>query len=93
LIDDRFKHRPLARVNQPWSDPRRCREMFRKLFARYRNSILVVSYRSDGIPSSDELVIMLRNFKQRVRVIDGPLYQYALSTNSRSREVLLIGQD
>ncbi|MEK7730326.1 MAG: DNA methyltransferase, partial [Planctomycetota bacterium] len=93
LIDDRFKHRPLARVDQPWFDPRRCREMFRKLFARYRSSILVVSYRSDGIPSIDELAIMLRNVKQRVRVIDGPLYQYALSTNSRSREVLLIGQD
>lgn len=93
LIDNRFKHRPLARVNQPWSDPWRCRDMFRKLFARYRNSILVVSYRSDGIPSSDELAIMLRNVKQRVRVIEGPLYQYALSTNLRNREVLLIGED
>jgi len=93
LIDDRFKHRPLARVDQPWSDPRRCREMFQKLFARFRDSILVVSYRSDGIPSVDELAIMLRNVKQRVQVIDGPLYQYALSTNSQSKEVLLIGQD
>ncbi len=93
LIDDRFKHRPLARVDQPWSDPQRCEEMFRKLFARYQDSILAVSYRSDGIPSIDELAIMLRNVKERVRIIDGPLYQYALSTNSRSREVLLIGQD
>jgi len=93
LIDDRCKHRPLARVNQPWSDPRLCGEMFRKLFARYRNSILIVSYRSDGIPSIDELAKVLRLVKRRIRVIDGPLYQYALSTNPRSREVLLIGQD
>jgi len=93
LIDDRFKHRPLARVDQPWSDPRRCRKMFRKLFARFRNSILVVSYRSDGIPSIDELAMMLGNVKKRVRVINGPLYQYALSKNPQSREVLLIGQD
>lgn len=93
LIDERFKHRPLARVNQPWSDPRLCGEMFRNLFARYRHSILIVSYRSDGIPSIDELAIMLRNVKQHIRVIDGPVYQYALSTNLRSREVLLIGQD
>ena len=67
--------------------------MFRKLFARYRDSILLVSYRSDGIPSVDELVQMLREVKRQVRVIDGRLHQYALSTNSRSREVLLIGQD
>lgn len=92
LIDAHFKHRPLARTDQPWSDPKRCREMFRELFARYRNSILVVSYRSDGIPSIDELVQMLREVKRQVRVIDGPLHQYALSTNSKSSEVLLIGR-
>lgn len=93
LIDDRFRHRPLARVDQPWSDPGRCKEMFRRLFARYRSSIFVVSYRSDGIPSIDELAIMLRRVKRRTRVIDGSLYKYALSTNSKSREVLLIGRD
>ncbi len=93
LIDDQFKHRPLARIEQPWSDPRRCGDMFRRLVRHYRNSILVVSYRSDGIPSIDELVTILREVKRVVRVIDGPLYQYALSTNSRSKEVLLIGED
>jgi len=93
LIDDRFKHRPLARVDQPWSDPGRCTEMFRKLFALYRDSIIVVSYRSDGIPSIDELAKMIGRVKRRTRVIDGSSYQYALSTNSRSREVLLIGRD
>jgi adenine-specific DNA-methyltransferase len=90
-IDPRFKHRPLARVDQPWSDPRRCGQMFRRLFARFRDSILAVSYRSDGIPSVDELATTLREVKRRVHVIDGPLYKYALSTNSRSKEVLLIG--
>jgi len=93
LIDHRFKHRPLARVNQPWSDPGRCTEMFRGLFARHRGSILVVSYRSDGIPSVDELATVLSEFKRQVRIIDGPLYHYALSTNLRNREVLLIGRD
>ena len=92
-IDHRFKHRPLARVDQPWSDPRRCGEMFRRLFARFRGSILAVSYRSDGTPSVDELATMLREVKRRVRVIDGPLYKYALSRNLRSKEVLLIARN
>jgi len=93
LIDDRLKHRPLARVDQPWSDPGRCRKLFQRLFSRFRDSILVVSYRSDGIPSVEELAEMLGSAKQRVQVIDGPFYKYALSTNSQSKEVLLIGGD
>ena len=91
LIDRRFKHRPLGRVDQPWSDPRRCGQMFRRLFARFRDSILAVSYRSDGIPSVDELTTTLGEVKRHVRVIDGALYKYALSTNALSKEVLLIG--
>ena len=58
-----------------------------------RDSILVVSYRSDGMPSIDELLGMLREVKRHVRVCDGRRYQYALSTNRRNREVLLIGTD
>jgi len=90
LIDRDLKHRPLRRQRPRWSDPVQCYEMFRRLFDRFRDSILVVSYRSDGIPTVAELRNMLRAVKKRVRVVDGPSYQYALSTNRRSREVLLI---
>ena len=62
-------------------------------FEMFRDSILVVSYRSDGVPTVDRLAGMLRDVKRHVRVIDGPPYQYALSTNRRTREVLLIGTD
>ncbi len=91
MIDRTSKHRRLIRRKNPWADPATCPEMFRRLFDRFRESILVVSYRSDGIPSIDELTTMLRDVKRHVDVIDGPQYQYALSTNRRSREVLLIG--
>ncbi len=67
--------------------------MFRRLFDRFRESILVVSYRSDGIPSISELVEMLRRVNGNVRVVDGDRYQYALSTNRRTREVLIVATD
>ena len=35
----------------------------------------------------------LDEVKRRVRVIDGPLYKYALSRNLRSKEVLLIARN
>ncbi len=93
MIDVDSKHRRLARRSDPWSDADSCHDTFRRLFERFRDSILVVSYRSDGVPTVDQLAGMLRDVKRQVRVIDGPSYQYALSTNRRSREVLLIGTD
>lgn len=92
-IDFSSKHRRLARRNNPWTDRTRVHQQFAKLFDRFRDSILVVSYRSDGIPSIEELTEMLSDVKRHVRLIDGPTYQYVLSTNRRSREVLLIGID
>lgn len=93
LIDRTSKHRRLHREPNPWCDPRRCSEQFVRLFERFQDCILVVSYRSDGLPSIDELEGMLRAVKGHVRVCDGHRYQYALSTNRRTSEVLLIGTD
>lgn len=93
MVDFTSKHRRLIRKHDPWSDPRSSGEMFRRLFARFGENILVVSYRSDGIPSVSELADMLRAVKRHVHVIDGPTYQYALSTNRQSKETLLIGTD
>lgn len=91
MIDRKSKHRRLLPEKDPWSDARTSRDMFRRLFEHFRSSILVVSYRSEGTPPISELADMLRTVKARVRVIEGKKYQYALSTNRRTREVLLVG--
>ena len=91
MVDMNSKHRRLQRSPAPWSSPNQCHDMFRVLFERFGDSILVVSYRSDGIPSIDELAGMLRAVKRDVRVVEKGLYQYALSTSRDTREVLLIG--
>jgi len=91
-IDLARKHRPLAGLRSVWSDARTIRDAFAELLERHRDSILVISYRSDGIPSESELLDLLRAFKQDVRCVEYGAYQYALSTNRRSRELLLIGR-
>ncbi len=93
MIDLSSKHRRLIPREDPWTDPNKVHRLFPRLFDRFRESILIVSYRSDGIPSIKELASMLRDVKRHVGIVDGPSYQYALSTNRRSREVLLIGTD
>ena len=91
LIDLRSKHRRLKRQHDPWCDARSCHDMFRRLFHRFRESILVVSYRSDGIPSIDQMAEILGTVKQCVRVIAGAQYQYALSTRRETKQVVLVG--
>ena len=91
LIDRRSRHLRLRRQANEWSDKRRVHAAFQRLFDRFRDSVLVVSYRSDGIPSEQELVSLLRQVKRDVRVEHFGRYQYALSTNAESKEILLIG--
>ena len=62
-----------------------------RVFERFSDSILAVSYRSDGRPSVDELAQMLRRFKGRVTCHASRPSPYALSKNRGTREVLLIG--
>ena len=90
-IDHRSKHRRLKRRPSVWSDKNRIHAAFERLFKRYQRSIIVVSYRSDGIPSESELVSLLKQYKHHVRVERFGQYKYVLSTNAKSEEVLLIG--
>ena len=93
MIDQRSKHKRLVRRPDPWSSAAESTVAFERLFARFRKSTLVVSYRSDGTPSLPELESMLRRIKPNVRLIKGERYQYALSTKHATREALLIATD
>ncbi len=90
-IDYQSKHRRLQPRASDWTDKKRIYRAFDHLFKTYRKSILVVSYRSDGIPSETELVSLLKQYKRHARVEHFGHYRYALSTNAESKEILLIG--
>jgi len=85
------KHRRLRPRPNEWTDKNQIRAAFDRLFKHYRKSIIVVSYRSDGIPSESELVFLLQQYKRNVRVEHFGQYKYVLSTNNKSGEILLIG--
>jgi adenine-specific DNA-methyltransferase len=90
LIDFRTRHRRMRRRLSPWVDKSSIHTAFADLFAHFKNSILVVSYRSDGIPTRRELVDMLGQHKSTVVQAALP-QQYVLSKNRASKELLLIG--
>lgn len=91
-IDYNSKHRRFIQDYSPWNDKNRIIDSFNSLFRRHKNSKIVVSYRSDGIPTEEELLQLLSNYKSSVRVEYYGKYTYALSKNGNSREILLIGE-
>ena len=90
-IDYGSKHRKLKSTYNIWEDKKRILEGFENLIKKFKDSILVISYRSDGIPTVQEISDILKKYGKKVRVesID---YQYVLSKKQNLKEVLIIGE-
>jgi len=60
----KFKNYPT-----PFSTKNGAYDAFDQLFKKHRNSILVVSYSSNSVPTKDEMLTLLAKYKQDVEVI------------------------
>jgi adenine-specific DNA methylase len=89
-IDYTSKHRRLQPQKSPWNDPTQIVAVFDELVERHKNSIIVVSYRDDGIPSRDELMDILLKYKSQVYEAT-QLQKYVLS-HKTLHELLLVAQ-
>ncbi len=83
-------HLPYARRESPFASKTTVGPALASLFERHRRSTLVVSYRSDGVPSTGELSAMLTAVGKKVSVHHAD-HQYALSTK-RTRELLFVAR-
>ncbi len=91
MIDYNTRHRKLKGNGSAWIDKNQVNMAFDRLFEKFKDSIILVSYRSDGIPSIDELRNLLKKHKPNVEKLRCKNYKYVLST-THSEEVLLIGK-
>ncbi len=89
-IDRASRNRHMNEPPSPWADRRQIRRQLRRVYARFPDAVLALSYRSDGVPAADELQADLKAVRGEVQVHDAGEYRYALSTNRRSREYLFI---
>ena len=87
-VDHTSKHKRLKRIVSPWNNPKTIHAAFEALIQLHRHSILVISYRDDGIPSKEELRTLLLTHKKHVYDTKQSK-KYALS-NNRSNELLFI---
>ncbi len=91
-VDWKSKHRRMKRTSNLWTDKKRIHKGFEELFTKFSNSTMVVSYRSDGIPSVDELASILKRHKSKIEIDVFGQYKYVLSTNGKSKEVLIVAK-
>lgn len=89
LIDFRSKHHRLKRQYNIWTDKDNIVHGFNQLIEQFRNSILVFSYRSNGIPSIETLIELLGHHGRHSEVCYSHDIKYALS-DTTSKEVLII---
>jgi len=90
-INHRTKNKRFYKNNNPWNDKHRIRKKFRELFEKFKDSILVISYRSDGIPTIEQIVSDVKLFKRKVHIYTFENYKYVLS-NDKTSEVLIVGE-
>ncbi len=89
LIDYRSKHHRLKRKYNIWIDKDNISAGFERLIKQFKSSVLVFSYRSNGIPSIESLINMLEKYGRHNELRFSGDIKYALS-NISSKEVLII---
>ena len=92
MIDYRSKHKRIKHNKPVWCDKNKIYTAFNNLFKKFQDAVIVVSYRSDGIPPITDLKSILRQYKPVVREERYSGYKYVLSNNN-SEECLLLGLD
>lgn len=90
-IDYTSKHLRLFRQPNVWNNPGTIHQAFEQLFSQFSNATMAVSYRSNGIPSVDELVLMLEKLGKCVKIYQSDTIKYVLSTKV-SNEVLIVAR-
>ncbi len=92
-LDYSYKHRPFKSETNVWVDKNEIEKAFDRLFKKFQDSILVVSYRSPGIPEKEVLQNLLGQYKLEVK-LETRKYKYVLSVEKEEKngEILLIAK-
>lgn len=90
MIDHQSRHKRLTPEQSIWNSEKSVYEAFETVIERHQKSILVISYRDDGLPSKSALINLLKRYKPHVREAQ-QVQKYALAKRA-SHELLLIAQ-
>lgn len=94
LIDYQSHNLRLRSNGNRWIEKATVLQNFEELLDKFRNSTIVISYKSPGIPTEEEITSIVRKYKTNVRV-ERSDYTYALNKSNgkvgENIELLIIG--
>jgi DNA adenine methylase len=98
-ILEHTKTKKFQRIPSPFDSKTTILPAFHKLFERFEESIIVVSYSSNGIPSKEELLDILRMYKPKVSIYECD-HRYSFGTHNHKignaqnevKEYLFVGR-
>ena len=91
MIDPKSKHKRLILKKSDWSKKDKIEFAFESLIEQFKDSILVISYRSDGIPSIEKIKDILILKGKKITVHESNEMKYVLS-NKKSSEILIVAE-
>lgn len=89
-IDKDSKHLRLNKEKTIWEDKNKIQMAFDNLFDKFKDKTLVISYRSGGIPTEEQMINLLKKYKKDVIIIRKE-HKYVLSHN-HNEELLFIAR-
>jgi DNA adenine methylase len=80
-IDQNTKTKKFKKYPSPFDSKNTVNDALDRLFEKYKNSIIVISYSSNSIPAKEEMIELLSKYKQNIelREID---YQYSIGNQN-----------
>lgn len=95
-IMEETKVKKIEKPHTPFSYRRTAVKAFDRLFSQYRDSIIVLSYSSNGFPDREELESLLRRYKTTVTAYEKP-HRYHFGTHegverAAVNEYLIVGR-
>ena len=88
--DTSVSHMPIVSKDTAWVSRLGAIDEFQRVAKYWNKSILVVSYRSDGVPSKDEIVEILSMNGRKATLYSEISYKYALSHRATTKEQVII---
>ena len=83
-IQEHTKTKKFKSYPTPFSTRKGAADAFDKLFKKFANSILIVSYSSNSLPTQDEMVAIMAKYKQHVEVV--PIdYKYSFGNQNKAK--------
>jgi len=80
-IDYGTKTKKFKKYASPFDSKNTVNDALDMLFAKYRNSILVVSYSSNSIPAKNQMIRLLKKYKKEV-ILEQIDYQYSFGNQA-----------